>query len=201
MTTELDPRDVRGGKPPDDPDAAIDWLNNGAQLIIDAVDRVGADARVWTFNGPRPAGWWIRRRVHEVAVHRADAAMALGVDYDPAPELAADGISEWVELMTVQAKREAPPVDRGRRLHLHATDGALGPTGEWTIVNDEDGVELVSRARQGRCRAAWAREGSVAGDRAQAHHRRGRCRGVRRRLGLGPVARAHAVLSGVPSRP
>ena len=38
-------------------------------------------------------------------MHRADAALALGVDYDPAPELAADGISEWVELMTVQAKR------------------------------------------------------------------------------------------------
>ena len=138
--TELDPRHVRGGKPPDDPDAAIDWLNNGAQLIIDAVDRVGSDARVWTFNGPRPAGWWIRRRVHEVAVHRADAALALGVEYDPAPELAADGLSEWVELMTVQATREAPPVDRGSSLHLHATDGALGPPGEWTIINDEDGV-------------------------------------------------------------
>ena len=75
----LDPRDVRDGKPPDDPDAAIDWLNGGAQLIIDAVDRVGSDARVWTFLGPRPAGWWIRRRLHEATVHRADAALALGV--------------------------------------------------------------------------------------------------------------------------
>lgn len=139
-TDALDPRDVRDGKPPEDPDGAIDWLNGGAQLIIDAVDRVGSDARVWTFTGPRPAGWWIRRRLHEVTVHGADAALALGVDYDPPPELAADGISEWVELMTVQAKRSAPPIERGKTLHLHATDGALGPTGEWTIVNDEDGV-------------------------------------------------------------
>jgi uncharacterized protein (TIGR03083 family) len=137
---ELDPRDVRGGKPPDDPDAAIDWLNEGAQLIIKAVEQVGADARVWTFLGPRPAGWWVRRRLHEATVHRADAAMALGVEYDLSPELAADGISEWIELMTVQAKREAPPVEKGSTLHLHATDGVLGPTGEWTIVNDEDGV-------------------------------------------------------------
>ena len=30
-TEALDPRDVRDGKPPDDPDAAIDWLNDGAQ--------------------------------------------------------------------------------------------------------------------------------------------------------------------------
>jgi len=137
---ELDPRDVRGGKPPDDPDAAIDWLNEGAQLIIKAVDQVGADARVWSFLGPRPAGWWVRRRLHEVTVHRADAAMALGVEYDLSPEMAADGISEWIELMTVQAKRSEPPVEQGRTVHLHATDGALGPTGEWTIVNDEDGL-------------------------------------------------------------
>jgi len=136
----LDPRDVRDGKPPDDLDAAIDWLNGGAQAIVVAVEQVGSDARVWTFNGPKPAGWWIRRRLHEVSVHMADAALAIGVDYDPPAELAADAVSEWVELMVVQADRHAPPVERGRTLHLHATDAGLGPTGEWTIVNDEDGM-------------------------------------------------------------
>ncbi|HYR14718.1 MAG TPA: maleylpyruvate isomerase family mycothiol-dependent enzyme, partial [Mycobacterium sp.] len=120
-TEPLDPRDVRDGKPPDDPDAAIDWLNSGAQLVIDAVDRVGPDTRVWTFIGARPCGWWIRRRLHEATVHRADAGLAVGVDYDLSPELAADGISEWVELMTVQAKPQAPPLPRGQTLHLHAT--------------------------------------------------------------------------------
>jgi uncharacterized protein (TIGR03083 family) len=136
----LDPRDVRDGKPPEDPDAAIAWLNDGAQLILDAVDQVGSDARVWTFLGPRPAGWWIRRRLHEATVHRADAALALGVDYDLPPELAADVISEWLERVSVEAKRHTPALDRGQTLHLHATDDGLGPTGEWTVVNDEDGV-------------------------------------------------------------
>jgi uncharacterized protein (TIGR03083 family) len=136
----LDPRDVRDGKPPDDPDAAIDWLNSGVRQLIIAVEQVGADARVWTFNGPRPAGFWIRRRVHEVLVHFADAALASGADFNPAPELAADAISEWIELMVVQADKQAPPIDRGRTLHLHATDADLGPTGEWTISNDEDGL-------------------------------------------------------------
>jgi uncharacterized protein (TIGR03083 family) len=135
----LDPRDVRDGRPPDDPDAAIDWLNGGVQQLIIAVDQVGSDARVWTFLGPRPAGWWIRRRLHEVLVHFADAAIAVGADFAPAPDLAADAINEWIELMVVQADRQAPPVERGRTLHLHATDEGLGPTGEWTIVNDEDG--------------------------------------------------------------
>src|SRR3954452_23546935 len=45
----LDPRGVRDGKAPADPDAAIEWLNKGAQLITDSIDRVGPDTRVWTF--------------------------------------------------------------------------------------------------------------------------------------------------------
>ncbi len=145
----LDPRDVRDGKPPDDPDAAIDWLNGGAQQIIMAVDQVGSDARVWTFLGPRPAGWWIRRRLHEAVVHLADAALALGVDFDPAPELAADAINEWIELMVVQADRKSPPLERGRTMHLHATDAGLGPTGEWSIVNDEDGLSWTHEHGKG----------------------------------------------------
>ena len=139
-TLPLDPREVRDGKPPDDPDAAIDWLNDGAQLILDAVDWVGPQTKVWTFLGPRPAGWWIRRRAHEVMVHRADAALALGADYDLSPELAGDAISEWLERVAVQADLKSPPLQPGQTLHLHATDDELGPTGEWTVVNDEDGV-------------------------------------------------------------
>jgi uncharacterized protein (TIGR03083 family) len=137
----LDPREVRDGKPPDDPDGATDWLNGGVQLILDAVDRVGPQTQVWTFLGPRAAGWWIRRRLHEATVHRADAAMALGLDYELSPELAADAISEWIERVSVEAKPHSPPLDRGRTVHLHATDDGLGPTGEWTITSDEhDGI-------------------------------------------------------------
>jgi uncharacterized protein (TIGR03083 family) len=136
----LDPREVRDGKPPEDPDAAIDWLNRGAQLVIDAVDHVGADTRVWTFNGPRPAGWWIRRRVHEATVHRADAVLALGGDFQLPSELAADAVTEWIDLASVSADLHQPPLRRGLTLHLHATDDGLGPTGEWTITHDEDGL-------------------------------------------------------------
>jgi len=140
-TEPLDPHDVREGKPPDDPDAALAWLNDGARLILNAVDRVGPELRVWTFLGPRPAGWWIRRRLHEATVHRADAAIALGQDFELSPELAADGISEWIERIRVESRRGPKPLDLGRTLHLHATDEGLGPTGEWTIAHDaEDGL-------------------------------------------------------------
>ena len=144
----LDPRDVPDGRPPDDPDAAAAWLDDGARMVIEAVDRVGADTRVWTFLGPRPAGWWIRRRLHEATVHRADAALALGVEFDLSAELAADALSEWIERACVD--RRHPPVrDHGQSIHLHATEEQLGPTGEWTIVHDEEGLGWAHRHSKG----------------------------------------------------
>ncbi|MGH3968498.1 MAG: maleylpyruvate isomerase family mycothiol-dependent enzyme [Mycobacterium sp.] len=136
----LDPRTVEGGKPPPDPDDAILWLHAGAQRLIDAVEQAGLETPVWTFLGTRPAYWWVRRRLHEVTVHRADAALALGVDYTLAPELAADAISEWLERVAAEAGREGAPLIDGNTVHLHATDPGLGVAGEWTIRADADRI-------------------------------------------------------------
>lgn len=134
----LDPRTVEGGKPPADTDDAISWLHAGAQRLVDAVEQTGMETPVWTFIGSRPAYWWIRRRLHEATVHRADAELALGLNYTLEPELAADGISEWLERVAAQAGRDgAPlPIDDGQTVHLHATDPGLGASGEWTIRAD-----------------------------------------------------------------
>jgi uncharacterized protein (TIGR03083 family) len=136
----LDPRTVDGGKPPPDPDDAISWLHAGAQLLNDAVEQAGVETPVWTFIGQRPAYWWIRRRLHETTVHRADAALAAGLDYTVTPELAADAVSEWLELVAAQAGHDGVslPLPEGQTVHLHATDPGLGASGEWTI-NAADG--------------------------------------------------------------
>ena len=132
----LDPRTVSNGKPPEDPDGAIDWFHDSARALLDAVAQVGADTPVWTFVGPRPAAWWIRRRLHEETVHRADAELALGRPVDLSAPLAADGISEWLDIL---AGRPGPLAE-GVRMHLHATDPMLGETGEWTVEGTEDGI-------------------------------------------------------------
>ncbi|EUA92582.1 hypothetical protein I551_0933 [Mycobacterium ulcerans str. Harvey] len=108
LNSFLDPRNVAGGKPPAAVDDAIAWLQDGAQLMVDAVEQAGAETPVWTFLGPRPAHWWVRRRLHEVVVHRADAAIALGQQFVLEPEIAADGISEFLERIAVQAGTTAP---------------------------------------------------------------------------------------------
>jgi uncharacterized protein (TIGR03083 family) len=132
----LDPRSVDGGKPPPDSKDAISWLHGGAQRLIDAVELTGPETPVWTFLGSRPANWWVRRRLHETAVHRADAELAVGHAFTVAAEIAADAISEWLERVAIQVGRDgqALPLDDGDTLHLHATDSGLGINGEWTIA-------------------------------------------------------------------
>jgi len=131
----LDPRTVEGGKPPPDRDDAISWLHGGAQRLVDAVELSGVETPVWTFLGPRPANWWIRRRLHEAAVHRADAAIAVGSDFTLEPDIAADAITEWLERVAIQAGSGGAelPLEDGNTIHLHATDPGLNEPGEWTI--------------------------------------------------------------------
>lgn len=132
----VDPREVVGGKPGDD---VAGWLRGSPRTLIDAVAEAGPDTPVWTFLGPRPAAWWIRRRLHESTVHRADAALALGVAFEIDPELAADGVSETLALMAERTDGGDPPLAAGTVLHLHATDDGLGSAGEWLVRGTPDG--------------------------------------------------------------
>lgn len=142
-TDMLDPREVRGGKPPHD--GAIDWLRTSAPAVVDAVEEVGIDTSVWSFLGPRPARWWIRRRLHEVTVHRADAQLALDRDFRLSAERAADAVSEWLEIMVHGPESGAGLLDVGQRLGLHATD-----TGDrWLLTASESGLTISRQSANG----------------------------------------------------
>lgn len=132
-------RDTPNGAPPDGQAPAIEWFTAGSQHLVDAVATTGPDYEVWTFNGPKPAAWWLRRRLHEVLVHRADAALAFGVDFDVAPDLAADCVTEWIELQAHNSSAGST-LDEGTSVHLHATDDGLGVAGEWTVRGGPDGI-------------------------------------------------------------
>ena len=143
----IDPRTVPGAKPPAGRTNEIAWLHEGVRTLLAAVGATGPQTPVWTFLGPRPAQWWIRRRLHETAVHRADAALALGAAFDLAPAIAADGITEYLERVVIRANDEGPgagdrPLGDGQSLHLHATDPGLGVGGEWTILGRPDGIAV-----------------------------------------------------------
>lgn len=128
-TDFLEYRSVPNGKAPGDREGADRWLRESAQLVLDNVDATGADEPIWTFIGPKPAQWWVRRRLHEATVHRADVLLALGREVTMEPAIAADGLSEWLALWRTPGRSaEEPMLADGHTVHLHAVDG-----GEWSI--------------------------------------------------------------------
>jgi uncharacterized protein (TIGR03083 family) len=149
--TYVDVRTVAGGRPPSDQDGVAAWLGAGVEELLTAVAAVGADTPVWTFVGPRPAAWWVRRRLHEATVHRADAAFAVGDRYQLPAELAADGLSEWLDLVAARPVATGPaPLEPGATMHLHATEPDLGDAGEWFVRAEEDGVSWTHGHQKGQ---------------------------------------------------
>jgi uncharacterized protein (TIGR03083 family) len=140
----IDPRQVAGGRPPDDEAGAIEWLHAGPVALLDAVSAAGPDSPVWTFVGPRPAKWWIRRRLHEATVHRADAALAIGRTYELDPILAADAISERLDLNGGLGM--SPPSEEETSVVLRATDVDVDLPA-WVLAGSADsagaGVQLT----------------------------------------------------------
>ncbi|WP_235498332.1 maleylpyruvate isomerase family mycothiol-dependent enzyme [Frankia sp. R43] len=136
-TENIDYATVPDVRRPRDQQAAVEWLRDSARQVITAVDATGAEVPVWTpFAGVRPARWWIRRRLHEATGHRADALLALGRDVVMAPAIAADGLSELLDLIAIGAPWFAAPLDDENTLTLTATDSAAA----WSVARSGDTV-------------------------------------------------------------
>lgn len=86
--------------PPVPADEATTCFDADLAALVDvlAATPARAPAHVWTVTAP-VAGFWVRRAVHELAVHRWDAqTIGGGAEPDPIPtEVAVDGIAEFFE--------------------------------------------------------------------------------------------------------
>jgi uncharacterized protein (TIGR03083 family) len=122
---------------PEDPDELPAWLGAGGPPLLAELGK-DPDAPVWGFGG-NDRRWWVRRMLHETSVHRADAELTLGLEPVRDPDVAVDGVDEFLHLVeVVMARREQAGnlTGSGESLHLHAVDAP----GEWTITLGADAM-------------------------------------------------------------
>jgi uncharacterized protein (TIGR03083 family) len=128
-----------GGPPGDDPAALFAWLSEAAGRCSATLGEAGpeVEAQLWTIRWPTAA--WARRAAHDILVHRADASGTVGADFAVAPDLAADALDEFLELVSspevAGAAADTEAVDPGPSgtIHLHATDTGPEVPSEWLV--------------------------------------------------------------------
>ena len=164
-TKNVEVEEVAGvGGPEDDDPAALDaWLAEGADMAADTFRAAGAGTVAWSWAWEHTAGFWARRMAHETVIHRADAAVAAGVTYEVAPDLAADAIDEWLQIVRFAQEKYPDDAARelrgaGRSIHLHATDSEPDLDAEWLIEFQDGGVDW----RRGHEKATVALRGPLA---------------------------------------
>ena len=112
---------------------AARWLLDGRDPLVDVLAESDPDHPMWAWGADHHVRFWSRRMTHETAVHRADAELALGLVPAFAPDVAGDGVSEFLEnLWSARAWRRDMGGLRGEgeTVRLDASD-----TGErwWTV--------------------------------------------------------------------
>ncbi|WP_405895481.1 maleylpyruvate isomerase family mycothiol-dependent enzyme [Streptomyces sp. NBC_00104] len=124
-----------------DPVALDAWLAETGEMTVATLREAGPEAPVWSWGWEHSAGFWARRMAHEQVIHGADAALTVGRPVEVAPEIAADAIDEWLEI--VEFVQRTMPHDAaaelrgpGRTIHLHATDTSA----EVNVERREEGV-------------------------------------------------------------
>jgi uncharacterized protein (TIGR03083 family) len=131
VTTPIDQRTLDLGLP-DDRAAYPDWVLAGAGPLVETLRGAEPDRSMWAWGADQHARFWSRRMLHETAVHRADAALALGEPFGIDAALAVDAIDELLDNLPPAASF-APGIARlrgdGESIHLHCTD----TDGEWMI--------------------------------------------------------------------
>ncbi|EPD91030.1 MULTISPECIES: maleylpyruvate isomerase family mycothiol-dependent enzyme [Streptomyces] len=148
-TEPVSPADVAGGAGPGDDtglDELAEWFADGARDAVTALREADPHAPTWSWADDHTPAFWARRATHETVVHRADACLAAGTDFQVSPEIAADCVDEWLHLLTLpqlRARKESLRLldeRAGARLHLHPADT---PIGAHDATDDAAPVEWV----------------------------------------------------------
>lgn len=129
-----------------DPEDPVVWFVEGANALVATLRQVDPAAPTWhPFRDEQVAAFWFRRQAHEIAMHRWDAESALGEPSPIDPDLASDGIDEYLDSTIPRiVARRGTPLPAGS-IHLHCTD----VDGEWLVWSRRDEYFLVRSHQKG----------------------------------------------------
>jgi uncharacterized protein (TIGR03083 family) len=125
--------------------ALLEWVTASHTAIYGALVDARPEREVWTWTGANRNVEWVRRRMaQETAVHRWDAAHAVGQPDDIDAVVAADGIDEFLSYFANVSGIDGE--DLGGTVHLHCTDTA----GEWFVSSlTPDGIAFTREHTKG----------------------------------------------------
>ncbi|GJO11708.1 hypothetical protein DSM43518_04056 [Mycobacterium marinum] len=109
------------------PPNLVDWFRDGVAETSDALAGIDPAVPAWTWGRRQDVGFIRRRVAHETAVHCWDAVTAVGPEEPIESNLAADGVSEFIDdVLPAMSKDLAGPF---QTISLRACDTDT----QWTV--------------------------------------------------------------------
>lgn len=121
---------VQPQRPADD--GLADGLRAATSTLVKGLSACDPETPAWSWHPTdQSVGFSIRRQTHEALIHCADGAVAVGADLPAAaPQLAADGIDEMIDVMLCAVPDWAELSRTGGIVELRTTDTA----DTWTVA-------------------------------------------------------------------
>jgi uncharacterized protein (TIGR03083 family) len=119
----------------------VDWFRLGTDALLAQLSTVPPEEECWSWfaKGGR-VGWWARRMALEAVIHRWDTDAAQGRDFVLAPDIAADGVDEYLDVF-VAASRSAVDAPAGPTIGFECSDR----TDAWWLDLSAHGDRALSR--------------------------------------------------------
>jgi uncharacterized protein (TIGR03083 family) len=127
--------------PPKDSPEFVEWFRSGTASLLEQLSSVPSDDECWSwFASGRRVGWWARRMAFEAVVHRWDTDAAQGQQFSVSPDIAADGVDEFLDVF-VAASRAAHDSPAGPTMSFECSDRS----NRWWLDLSGRGDRIVSR--------------------------------------------------------
>ena len=128
-------------QPEKDAPEFVAWFQSGTAGLLEQLSAVSANDECWSWYPlGRRVGWWARRMALEAVVHRWDTDAALGRDFSISPDVASDGVDEYLDVF-VAATRATSHSPAGPTIGFECSDRDA----HWSVDLSVPGERAVSR--------------------------------------------------------